>query len=82
MLGKKISPCILSIAKDDRTMTSGCQAAPYFRRYGRELVSKPAISIKRKFGGAIIERLIGPAIFHPVAVSCGFLEPQFLGKWS
>ena len=38
-------------------MTSGWQGAPHFRRYGRELVSKPAISFFRKIGGAIVERL-------------------------
>ena len=27
-----------------RKMTLGRQGAPYFRRYGRELVSEPAIS--------------------------------------
>ena len=48
---KKISSCIFSVAKDYRTMTSRWQGAPYFRRYGRELVSKPAISSKRSWGG-------------------------------
>ena len=33
------------------TMTSWWQGAMYFRRYGRELVSKPAISSKRKIWG-------------------------------
>ena len=37
--------------KDYRTMTSGVQGAPRFRRYGRELVSKPAISFKKCWGG-------------------------------
>ena len=32
-------------------MTSRWQATPYFRRYGRELVSKPAISLKKSWGG-------------------------------
>ena len=31
--------------------TSGRLGAPYFRRYGRELVSKPAISLKKSWGG-------------------------------
>ena len=38
-------------------MTSGWQGAPYFRSYGRELASKPAISLKKSWGGAIVERL-------------------------
>ena len=37
-------------------MTSGFQGAPYLRRYDRELVSKPAISLK-KVGGATVVRL-------------------------
>ena len=32
-------------------MTSGWQGAPHFRRYGRELASKPAISINERWGG-------------------------------
>ena len=32
-------------------MTSRWQAAPHFRRYGRELVSKPAILLKKSWGG-------------------------------
>ena len=31
-------------------MTSGWQGAPYFRRYGRELVSKPVIWSKKNWG--------------------------------
>ena len=47
---------ILSIAlhlhaKEYRTMTSGWQGAPYFKRYGWELVSKPAISLQKSWGG-------------------------------
>ena len=39
-------------------MSSGWQQGhPYFRRYGRELVSKPAMSLKESFGGATVERL-------------------------
>ena len=34
-----------------RTMTSGWQGAPCVRRYGRELVSKPAISLRKSWGG-------------------------------
>ena len=36
---------------DCQAMTSRWQGAPYFRRYGRELVSKPAISLKKSWGG-------------------------------
>ena len=38
-------------AKVYRTMTSGRQGPPYFRRYGRELVSKLAISLKKSWVG-------------------------------
>ena len=31
-------------------MTSGCRGTPFFRRYDRELVLKPAISSKEKLG--------------------------------
>ena len=54
---KKASSNMFMFAKVYRPMTSGRQGAPYFRRYGRELVSKPAISSKRKVGGASVERL-------------------------
>ena len=36
----------------------GGPEAPYFRRYGRELVSKPAIPLKKCWGGGTEERLI------------------------
>ena len=35
----------------DRNMTSGWQGPTHFRRYGREMVSKPAISLKKSWGG-------------------------------
>ena len=38
-------------AKVYRAMTSGRQGALYFRKYDRELVSKPAISLKKIWGG-------------------------------
>ena len=41
---KKYFTFIFLFAKDYRTMTSGLQVASCFRRYSRELVSKPAIS--------------------------------------
>ena len=51
---KNLSAHILLFAKDYyyyREMTSGWQEAPHFRRYGRELVSKTAISLKKSWGG-------------------------------
>ena len=36
----KMSSHIFVLAKDYRTMTSGWQGAPYFRKYDQELVSK------------------------------------------
>ena len=48
---KIISSCIFLFPKDYQTMTSGWQGAPYFSRYGQELVSKPAISLKKSWGG-------------------------------
>ena len=53
---QKISYYIFLIEKDDRTMTSGWQGARYFRRYGRELMSEPAISLKKGWGRATVER--------------------------
>ena len=52
-------------------MTPGCQGAPYFRRYGRELVSKPAISLE-KVGGVTVGRLfhLRRAVHH-IGVGCG-----------
>ena len=43
-------PTYFLFVKDYRTMTSGWQGAPYFRIYGRGLVSKPAISLKKSWG--------------------------------
>ena len=51
MLRKIQCSDIFLFAKDGRTMKSGGQGAPFFRRYGRELVSKPAISLKKSWGG-------------------------------
>ena len=39
------------LAMDYRTITLGWQGAPHFRRYGWELVSKPAISLEKSWGG-------------------------------
>ena len=41
----------LSFQKGYRTMASGWPGAPCFRRYDEELVSKPAISLKNRWGG-------------------------------
>ena len=48
---KSLSPHMFLFANDCRPITSGWQRAPYFRRYGREVVSKPAISLKKRWGG-------------------------------
>ena len=48
---EKSSSNIFMLAKAYRTMRSGWQGAPYFRRNGRELVSKPAISLKKGWEG-------------------------------
>ena len=37
------------LSTDDVGVGQG--GAPYFRRYGRELVSKPAISLNKSWGG-------------------------------
>ena len=55
---KKKSSCIALVAKDYRTIISRWQGSSYFRRYGQELVSKPAISLKKRWGGGLtVERL-------------------------
>ena len=48
---KKASSQFFLSAKVYRTMTSGRKEAPYFRRYGRELFSKPAFLLKKRWGG-------------------------------
>ena len=50
LLFKKTSPRVSRFAKHYRIMTSGWQGTP-FTRYGRELVSKPAIFVKEMLGG-------------------------------
>ena len=42
---------IFLCAKAYRSMTSGCRGTSCFRRHGRELVLKPAISLKKSWGG-------------------------------
>ena len=48
---KRTSSHIFFFAKDYRLMASGWQRAPYFRRYGRRLVSKTDNFVKEKLGG-------------------------------
>ena len=43
-------------------MTSGGHGAPHFRRYGRELVSKPAISLKKSWGVTVERVFVTEAI--------------------
>ena len=64
------------LALDNRAMSSGWHWAPYFRRYIRELVSKPAISIKKIVGGAPIERL-GHPILHIMSCQIRRIEISF-----
>ena len=70
---KTMPSCILLLAKGYRTMTSGWQGAPRFRRYGRESVSKPAISLNRSSGGATVVRLGPPYISKTVVSKIGFV---------
>ena len=48
---KTILSYVFLFAKDYRPVTLGWQGAPYFRRNGRGLVSKPAISLNTSWGG-------------------------------
>ena len=48
---KKALSNTFMFAKVYRAMSSGRQGARYFRRYGREPVSKRAISLKKSWGG-------------------------------
>ena len=48
---KKKYAYILLCVKVCRWMTSGCRGTPHFGRYNRELVLKPAISLKKNWGG-------------------------------
>ena len=50
---------VFLFAKDYRTVSSGWQGAPYFRRYGRELDSKQEISLKKHWGGYRTTTLLG-----------------------
>ena len=43
-------------------MASVWQGTPYFGRYGRDLVSKPTISLKKRWG-ATVERLQSSALW-------------------
>ena len=44
-------PCICLVAEDYPTMTSRWRGTLYCEGYGRELVSKPAISLMKRWGG-------------------------------
>ena len=50
-------------------MTSGWQGAPCLRRYGRELVSKPAISLKKNWGG-YLRTTLHSVLFKTLTSSC------------
>ena len=58
-------------------MTSRWKGVPYFRRYGRELVSKPAISLKKSWGGAV-ERLLS---FRRFGVKESVVQKTTWVKW-
>ena len=51
ILLKPKHPYIFLCAKVCRSMTSGCRGTTYCRRYDRELVLKPAISLKKSWEG-------------------------------
>ena len=70
---RKTSSHTFLFAKGYRTMASGWQGAPHFRRYARGLVSKPAISLKKSWGRATVERL--PP--YPVVENGGTPPPQY-----
>ena len=48
---KNIPSCIFLFAKDYRARTSGWQGAPYFKIFGRDLVSKTGDFVQQKLGG-------------------------------
>ena len=48
---KNISSQLFLFAKNYRTMALGWEGALYSRKYGRQLVSKSAISLKENWGG-------------------------------
>ena len=52
----KLSSHMFSFAKDYPRITHEWLGAPFFGRYGRMLVSKPAISFEKNWG-ASVERL-------------------------
>ena len=63
---KDTSSCIfLFFAKDYPKMASGWQRAPYFTRHRRELVSKPAVWLKKRWGGyrrmTLLHRSVRPS---------------------
>ena len=70
------------LSNDDVGVARG---APYFRRYGQELVSKPAISLKKRWGGlpTVEQNPLGFSFFA-LPLHCGFpsqkktLQPERL----
>ena len=50
-LKTKNIPYIFLCAKVCRSMTPGCRGTPDFRRYDRELVLKPSVSLEKSWGG-------------------------------
>ena len=54
---KTLQSHIFSCAKIERRTTSGCRGTPYFKRKGRELVLKHAISLQRSWGASTVDRL-------------------------
>ena len=55
--------------KDYRTITLGWPVAPYFRRYSRDLASKPAILLKKSWVGYCRTTLITPYASWPRSVN-------------
>ena len=68
-------------AMDCQTTTSGRQGASYFRRYGRELVSKPAISLEKSWGGYCRTTHLVHGLFS-LSLRASRTEEQALGRRS
>ena len=75
----KMSQCIHWFAEYARTTTSGWQGAPYIRSHGLELVSKPAISSKKSWGG--YRRTTPSCLRSPVMRVVIGLHIQFTQSW-
>ena len=59
---------VLAMNYYSRTMTSGWQGAPYFRRYGRELVSITGGFVKKKLRWSAAERLWPYCVVPPLTL--------------